>query len=177
MIANEIRVLFSRTGPFSRKYPVNSLLSGGDGFASDCAHHHPHREVALAISAHSGGKGGIRGPPHRPFRQSRFHPYFSDVRGSTIVNSVNSPGALSTLMLPPCCFTMMSWLIDRPSPVPSPGGLVVKKGLNIFALTFCGMPLPLSRIQISTLSPRFFVVAVSVGSKPSPASSLRLVVA
>jgi len=21
---------------------------------------------------------------------------------------------------PPCCFTTMSWLIDRPSPVPSP---------------------------------------------------------
>jgi hypothetical protein len=29
---------------------------------------------------------------------------------------------------------------------------------------------PLSRIRISTLSPRFFVVAKSVGSKPSPAS-------
>ena len=29
----------------------------------------------------------------------------------------------------------MSWLIDRPSPVPSPAGFVVKNGLNIFALT------------------------------------------
>jgi len=42
------------------------------------------------------------------------------VRGNTILNSVKSPGSVSTSMLPPCCFTMMSWLIDRPSPVPSP---------------------------------------------------------
>jgi len=27
----------------------------------------------------------------------------------------------------------MSWLIDRPSPVPSPEGLVVKNGLKIFS--------------------------------------------
>src|SRR4051794_34867474 len=80
--------------------------------------------------------------------------YLWDVRGMTILNSVNLPGALSTSMLPPCCLTMMSWLIDRPSPVPSPAGLVVKNGLNIFALTSSGMPLPLSRIRISTLSPR-----------------------
>jgi hypothetical protein len=37
-MANEIRVLLA--SPVSRKYPVNSLLSDGDGFASDCAHHH-----------------------------------------------------------------------------------------------------------------------------------------
>src|ERR1019366_3440712 len=95
------------------------------------------------------------------------------VRGRTILNSVKTPGSVSTSMLPPCCFTTMSWLIDRPSPVPSPEGLVVKNGLNIFALASSGMPVPLSRIRISTLSPRFFVVAESVGSKPSPASALR----
>src|SRR3982075_4148991 len=80
------------------------------------------------------------------------------VRGNTILNSVNIPGSVSTSMLPPCCFTMMSWLIDRPSPVPSPEGLVVKNGLNIFSFTSFG-PVPLSRIRISTLSPRFLVVA------------------
>ncbi len=42
-------------------------------------------------------------------------------RGSTILNSVNSPGFVSTLIVPACCFTTMSWLIDRPRPVPSPG--------------------------------------------------------
>jgi hypothetical protein len=42
------------------------------------------------------------------------------IRGNTILNSVKSPSSVSTSMLPPCCFTMISWLIDRPSPVPSP---------------------------------------------------------
>src|ERR1700738_3427508 len=103
--------------------------------------------------------------------------YLGLVRGNTILNSVKSPGSVSTSMLPPCCLTMMSWLIDRPSPVPSPEGLVVKKGLNILSLISSGMPVPLSRIRISTLSPRFLVVAESIGSKPSPASALRFVVA
>ena len=41
-----------------------------------------------------------------------------------------------------------------------------------------GMPVPLSRILISTRSPRFLVAAVSVGSKPPPLScSLRFVAA
>jgi hypothetical protein len=39
--------------------------------------------------------------------------YLWFVRGNTILNSVKSPGSVSTSMLPPCCFTMMSWLIDR----------------------------------------------------------------
>ena len=39
------------------------------------------------------------------------------------------------------------------------GGLVVKNGLNIFSFTSGGMPVPLSRILISTLSPRFLVAA------------------
>ncbi len=42
--------------------------------------------------------------------------------------------------------------MDRPSPVPSPAGLVVKNGLNSFSFTSGGMPVPLSRIVISTLS-------------------------
>src|SRR5262245_42896763 len=53
--------------------------------------------------------------------------------------------------------------MDRPRPVPSPAGLVVKKGLNIFSFISGGMPGPLSRILISTLSLRFLVVAVRVG--------------
>src|SRR6266478_5610934 len=99
------------------------------------------------------------------------------VRGSVIMNSVKTPGLVSTSILPPCCFTTMSWLIDRPSPVPSPAGLVVKKGLNIFSFTSSGIPVPLSRIRISTLVPRLFVDALSVGSKLSSPASLRLVAA
>src|SRR5438552_19174291 len=53
--------------------------------------------------------------------------------------------------------------MERPSPVPSPGGLVVKNGLNIFSFTSGGMPVPLSRILISMLSPRFLVAAIRVG--------------
>src|SRR5450759_5044557 len=71
-------------------------------------------------------------------------------RGRTILNSVNSPGCVSTSIDPPCCLTMMSWLMDRPRPVPSPVGLVVKIGLNIFSFTSDGMPVPLSQILIST---------------------------
>src|SRR6201999_1769845 len=100
------------------------------------------------------------------------------VRGSTRRNSVNAPGSVSTSIVPPCCFTMMSWLIDRPSPVPSPAGLVVKKGLNIFSFTSGGMPVPLSRMRISTVLPRFFVAASRTGSKSCPPFSFcRLVAA
>ena len=50
--------------------------------------------------------------------------------------------------------------MDSPSPVPSPAGFVVKNGLNSFSLASSGMPVPLSRILISTRSPRLLVVAV-----------------
>jgi hypothetical protein len=43
-----------------------------------------------------------------------------------------------------------SWLMERPSPVPSPAGLVVKNGLKIFSLNSVGIPIPLSWIRIST---------------------------
>src|SRR5262249_861898 len=72
------------------------------------------------------------------------------VRGRTILISVKTPGCVSTSIVPACCFTMMSWLIERPRPVPSPVGLVVKKGSNIFSFTSAVMPVPLSRILIST---------------------------
>jgi hypothetical protein len=48
--------------------------------------------------------------------------------------------------------------------VPSPAGLVVKNGLKIFAFTSWGIPVPLSRIAISTLLPRSRVEALIVGS-------------
>src|SRR3954454_17062487 len=97
------------------------------------------------------------------------------MRGNTILNSVNSPGLVSTSIVPPCCLTMMSWLIDRPSPVPSPAGLVVKNGLKIFSCMSNGMPFPLSRMRISTRSPKLFVAAFRTGSNPSPVSAPRLV--
>ena len=41
-------------------------------------------------------------------------------RGRRIVTSVNSPGWLSTSIVPPCCWVTMSQLIESPRPVPSP---------------------------------------------------------
>jgi len=64
-------------------------------------------------------------------------------RGKTTLISVNSPGRVSTSIEPACCLTMMSWLMESPSPVPSPVGLVVKKGLNIFSFTSGRIPVPL----------------------------------
>src|SRR5262249_46123752 len=69
------------------------------------------------------------------------------LQGSTIRISVNSPGLVSTSIDPQCCLTMMSWLMERPGPVPSPAGFVVKKGLNIFSFTSGGMPVPLSPVR------------------------------
>src|SRR5215204_3150644 len=85
-------------------------------------------------------------------------------RRRTILNSVYSPGLVSTSIEPRCCFTTMSWLRESPRPVPSPAGFVVKKGSNIFAFTSGGMPVPLSRIRTSTRSPRFRVAAKRMGS-------------
>src|SRR5262245_41882863 len=91
-------------------------------------------------------------------------PMAAALRGRVTRNAVYSPGVVSTSIDPPCCLTMMSWLMDRPSPVPSPAGFVVKNGLNIFSFTSGGMPVPLSRTRISTRSPRPRVEATRVGS-------------
>src|SRR5262249_55635848 len=71
------------------------------------------------------------------------------VRGRRIVNSVNSPSRLSTAIVPPCCWVTMSQLIERPRPVPSPVGLVVKNGWNSWSRISGGMPVPLSRTRTS----------------------------
>jgi len=52
-------------------------------------------------------------------------------------------------------------------------GLGRENGLNIFSSTSSGIPVPLSRIRISTVLPRFFVAAISTGSKASPSTDLR----
>src|SRR6478672_4786895 len=96
-------------------------------------------------------------------------------RGRIILISVNSPSCVSTSIEPACCLTIMSWLMERPRPVPSPVGLVVKNGLNIFSFTSGVIPVPLSRILISTRSPRFLVEAARVGSLLPPfLATLRL---
>src|SRR5215831_10029710 len=98
-------------------------------------------------------------------------------RGSRTMNSVNSPSRLSTVIVPPCCVVTMSWLIERPRPVPSPVGLVVKNGWNSLSRCSGAMPAPLSRTRISTALPRARVVTFSTGRNESPASQLRLLAA
>src|SRR6516162_8924352 len=85
------------------------------------------------------------------------------LRGSRTVNSVKSPTSLSTVIMPPCCWVTISQLIDSPSPVPSPVGLVVKNGWNSLSRSSGAMPVPLSRIRISTASPRSRVHTLRVG--------------
>ena len=67
-----------------------------------------------------------------------------DARGISMCISVYSLIIVSTEITPPCRRTM-SLDIAKPRPVPFSGGLVVKKGLNIFSFTSSGIPIPLSR--------------------------------
>ena len=99
-------------------------------------------------------------------------------RGRTILNSVELARLRIDLNRPAMLLDDDVVTDGQAKPVPSPTGLVVKNGLNIFSFTSGGMPVPLSRILISTLSPRFLVAAASVGSYPSPsACALRFVAA
>src|SRR5262249_56437156 len=118
------------------------------------------------------GRAGLPCPVHHQLREfvrscGQFNPSVDEeihadapafariaaLRGRTMRNSVYCPGSVSTSMDPPCCLTMMSWLMDKPSPVPSPAGLVVKNGLNIFSLNSVGIPVPLSTFLTSSISP------------------------
>ena len=51
--------------------------------------------------------------------------------------------------------------------MPFPVGLVVKKGLKMRSLTSTAMPVPLSRIRISTWSPRSLVLTTTSGLYPA----------
>ena len=61
-----------------------------------------------------------------------------------------------TSKVPPCPLVTISYANESPKPVPSPVGLVVKKGWKILAFTLSDMPMPLSltRISISPPAPK-----------------------
>jgi hypothetical protein len=61
-----------------------------------------------------------------------------------------------------CIANMSEFEFSVHTPVPSPVGLVVKNGLNIFSFTSAVIPVPLSWILISTRSPRSLVEAVII---------------
>jgi hypothetical protein len=87
-----------------------------------------------------GGNG--RAPPLR-------RPARGTTTGSSSRNVAPCPTSLSTVMVPPCSSSVRRQS-DRPSPVPSPGGLVVKKGSKIRACTAAGIPGPLSFTSMRT---------------------------
>ncbi len=69
--------------------------------------------------------------------------------GNQIANRAPPPGRSPTTMWPPCA-AMMLLHKDRPIPVPTPVGLVVKKGSKIRSRSAGGMPGPLSAISSCT---------------------------
>ena len=95
------------------------LVAGaGEGAERDGAHrrvvlHEQEPLVALVSEAGAGrGSTGVAGPV---------------LRGRQTTKRVPSPGSLSTWMWPPAWATI-PWTVARPSPVPFPCSLVVKKG-------------------------------------------------
>src|SRR5438034_9513851 len=50
------------------------------------------------------------------------------VLGGVKINSAKSAGSAMTSILPPCCFTMMSWPIEKPGPAPAGEHLLLSFG-------------------------------------------------
>src|SRR5207253_859035 len=80
------------------------------------------------------------------------HPIHALTAGRDTATVVPRPGSLSTRTVP-CCAATSSWTMERPSPVPEPGGLVVKKGSKIRERFSLVIPQPLSMTESSTPSP------------------------
>ncbi len=72
--------------------------------------------------------------------------------GRRIWNVVPTPTLLTRRTNPPWVRTQL-YTIERPSPVPSPGALVVKKGAKTSSRISSGMPLPVSATQMETYRP------------------------
>ena len=74
-----------------------------------------------------------------------------DTTGSSMRKVAPRPTSLWTAIVPPCSSSMFRHS-DSPSPVPSPAGLVVKKGSKMRARISAGMPGPLSAMSSWTRS-------------------------
>jgi len=68
-------------------------------------------------------------------------------KGRDRVNIVPPSGGQSTEILPSCLLVIISYEMLSPSPVPSPGFLVVKNGENILSLIASGIPGPSSLME------------------------------
>src|SRR5258708_3943509 len=72
--------------------------------------------------------------------------------GSTIVKVVPAPTVESIRRVPPA-LVMIPYTVARPSPVPTPAGLVVKKGSKARSITSLSMPAPVSATCSRTAGP------------------------
>ena len=120
--------------------PVRLQQRGGDAreFLVVLDQQHP-----LAHQA-GDGRGGVL--LQRFVRKRRRQ---ARMAGSSSDTVVPSPGVLARRAVPPdCTHRPSTWL--RPSPVPLPTGLVVKKGSNTRSAVCGSMPQPSSPTVIST---------------------------
>ena len=79
-------------------------------------------------------------------------------------------------MIRPPCSRTMPWLMERPSPVPSPSGLVVKNGSNTWAASASDMPGPSSAMSTATPSSQRRARTTTVPGRPAARDRLRRVV-
>ena len=86
-------------------------------------------------------------------------------RGSWTVNTDPLSSSVESMMRPPCSRTM-PWLMERPRPVPSPSGLVVKNGSNTCAASASDMPGPSSTTSTATQSSQRRARTTTVPGRP-----------
>ena len=140
------RACACRTGCSHKCAP---LAWSGPGTRSLLCPRYAHRGAATAParwpdSAHHRPPGSCRRAPLRLVAQGGV----SNAAGTAPTGSVRRnvapwPGALVTSRVPPCASTIPRHN-GSPSPVPTPGGLVVKKGSKMRAWSAGGIPGPVS---------------------------------
>src|ERR1700752_1937947 len=92
-----------RLEPVMREHEADGTLA--DALAELLQHQ--RLEIGLVIDKQNGRRHAACPPPGM-FCAASW-------RGSVMMNSVKAPGFVSMSIVPPCCFTTMSWLIDSPS--------------------------------------------------------------
>ena len=112
-----------------------------------------HQQVIVDDEDAPGGAGGRR--RRRALGDcAPARPRSVLARGSHSSTVVPTFGVLSMRSWPPDC-AARPCTIDKPSPVPLPGPLVVKKGSVAFASVASSMPTPVSEMAMRTYSPAF----------------------
>ena len=101
----------------------------------------------------------MNGPAGTPFRRMR------ECEASTILISVNSPGCVSTSIVPACCFTMISWLMGEAKAGPLSSWLGGEERIEHLVLYFrwdAGAVIP---------NPNFHAISKASWSRPKRVGS------